>query len=94
MLPSDQQAWRSQAACLGLDTNLFFPERGEPTAGAKAVCAICPVRIPCGDWATFTNEPLGIWGGLNRRERKARRRQLAIQPIEHDGSLDDEDRIA
>lgn len=46
--------WRDQAACFGLDPELFFPMQG-PTAGetvrqAKKVCwNDCPVRQECED---------------------------------------------
>ena len=32
------------ALCAQVDPELFFPEKGEPTRDAKAVCAACPVR--------------------------------------------------
>ena len=70
-------AWLTRAACRGMDPELFFPERGEPTEPAKAVCAGCPVRGECLDYALTNVERFGIWGGLSERERRAiRRRQV------------------
>lgn len=63
-----------QAACRGLDTNLFFPERGDDTTIAKRICASCPVRNLCRDWALTNSERFGIWGGTSEKERRARRR--------------------
>lgn len=70
--------WRQQASCRGLDPELFFPERGAPSQRAKAVCATCPVREPCRDFAIENGEKFGIWGALSERQRRAVRRQRAI----------------
>jgi WhiB family redox-sensing transcriptional regulator len=53
--------WRDQAACLDEDPELFFPVGStgpalEQTERAKAVCADCPVRAACLDWALETNQ--------------------------------------
>lgn len=73
--------WRSQAACAGLNTSIFYAdeeERGERaylrTLGAKAVCAGCPVRKPCLDYALGTAQKYGIWGGTTYQERRLMRR--------------------
>lgn len=61
--------WQRSAACRGVDSDLFFPERGASTAEAKAVCRTCPVIAECRDFAIANWEP-GIWGGLSERERR------------------------
>lgn len=67
--------WRKQAACRGLDTDIFFPP-GEADAGpAKAVCAQCPVRDACLEWALVTRQEEGIWGGMTDSERRRLRRR-------------------
>lgn len=66
-LHDDPPSWREEAACRGMDPDLFFPERGESTAEAKAVCRACLVRTPCLDEA-LAEDPgrdRGIWGGLS-----------------------------
>lgn len=63
-------SWRDHAACRGVDPDLFFPGRGEATAPAKAVCATCPVRAECLNYAMANGEKFGIWGGLSERERR------------------------
>src|SRR5487761_308791 len=61
-VPDTQEGWRHDAACLSADLTLFFPEdRG--VSKAKAVCARCPVRRPCLDWAIAAGESWGVWGG-------------------------------
>lgn len=67
------QQWRNDAACKGLDTELFFPQRGESSKPAKAACAGCPVREPCAE--AGMSEHFGIYGGLSERQRKPERRQ-------------------
>ena len=71
--------WQYDASCGGEDSELFFApnfcERKEEKDGrelrAKAICARCPVREECLEYALRNREPHGIWGGLNEVERKA-----------------------
>jgi WhiB family redox-sensing transcriptional regulator len=65
--------WRELAACRGAGLELFFPERGESAEPARRVCAACPVRQPCLDYAISNRITHGIWGGLTERERRALR---------------------
>ena len=69
----EREPWRDQALCRGIDPELFYPERGESTREAKAVCAQCPVVEPCLDYALRTREVFGIWGGVAERERRTMR---------------------
>ena len=39
--------WHAQAACRGVDVNIFFPGVGESTWTAKALCGTCRVAEPC-----------------------------------------------
>lgn len=71
-------AWKQHGNCLGVDPDLFFPERGASTREAKAVCAGCMVRAQCLEYALDNGEKFGIWGGLSERERRRLRRQRAI----------------
>lgn len=71
-LPSD---WAKDANCKGTDTNLFYPERGENTREAVAVCVGCLVVEQCLHYAISNNIKVGIWGGLSERQRRAMRRE-------------------
>jgi WhiB family transcriptional regulator, redox-sensing transcriptional regulator len=62
--------WRYQAACRGTDLSVFFPGRGEPAGPARRICAGCPVRQPCLDYALSHAITHGIWGGLTERDRR------------------------
>ena len=70
-------AWMADANCRGLDPDLFFPERGESTKEAKAVCRRCDVQIECLTYALNNVEKHGTWGGMSERERRAVRRRNA-----------------
>ena len=63
--------WRELAACRGADLEVFFPGRGESAGPARRVCAACPVRQACLDYAISNRISYGIWGGLTGRERRA-----------------------
>lgn len=70
LLAGRRPEWHRRAACRGLGTDAFFPEKGEDARPAKAVCSGCPVAAPCGA-ATGDH---GIWGGQSPRERMRSRR--------------------
>jgi WhiB family redox-sensing transcriptional regulator len=72
--------WQRGAACRGMDTNLFFPAAGERgqdrearEQAARRVCARCPVRRPCAQFALRAHEQYGVWGGLTEEDRRKRR---------------------
>ena len=67
--------WRQQAACKGLDTSIFFPESDAAAGPAKAVCATCPVRAECLEWAIAARQEDGVWGGMTDNERRRLRRR-------------------
>ncbi|HMU79211.1 MAG TPA: WhiB family transcriptional regulator [Microthrixaceae bacterium] len=72
------ESWQAFANCLGVDPDLFFPERGASTKEAKQVCQGCVVREDCLEYALANGEKFGIWGGLSERERRRIRRQRAL----------------
>ncbi len=71
-------SWQDLANCLGVDPDLFFPERGASTREAKEVCRGCVVREDCLEYALRNGEKFGIWGGMSERERRRIRRQRAV----------------
>src|SRR5437763_10056913 len=77
---SGRGSWRESAACRHADPELFFPlsrsgRAAAETRQAKAVCAGCPVRLPCLTYALATHQAHGIWGGYDDEERRALHRQ-------------------
>lgn len=70
MLPE----WHLQAACRGMDSDLFFPPAGSDARDARAVCATCPVQRECLVWAVENNPHFGVWGGTTLMDRRDIRR--------------------
>ena len=83
----DLPGWMADAECRDAEPDLFYgadpgwgqitetvAERRVRVAQAKAVCAQCPVKNACLDYAMATPEHEGLWGGLTDAERKAMRR--------------------
>jgi len=65
--------WRTRAACLHDDPELFFPDctSGPVIDRAKQICGGCPVRARCLDWTLSHGAAFGIWGGRTEAERHA-----------------------
>ena len=78
-MPSRDVTWRAKAACRDIDTSWFFPDGDAvgdaDVAAALAVCASCPVRDECLEFALTTRQDDGIWGGTTEAERKRIRRR-------------------
>lgn len=63
-------AWRQRAACRGVDPDIFYPVSDEEAEAAQAICAVCPVREACLEYALANRERDGVWGGATERERR------------------------
>jgi WhiB family redox-sensing transcriptional regulator len=76
-----QTDWYDDAACRDAETDVFFPKSDADTEAAKAICAACPVREECLEFAIETRPSDGVWGGLTpiERHRLIRRRQKAAR---------------
>jgi WhiB family redox-sensing transcriptional regulator len=70
------RGWAARALCAGVDPEVFFPPSDDPAAEARDVCMACPVRGECLAYAVTADEPFGIWGGLDPRQRHTVRRRL------------------
>lgn len=68
------KSWQDFANCLGVDPDLFFPDRGASNREAKEICRGCVVRNDCLEYALSQGEKFGIWGGMSERERRKYRR--------------------
>tara|TARA_B100000953_G_scaffold91549_1_gene74610 strand:- start:123 stop:437 length:315 start_codon:yes stop_codon:yes gene_type:complete len=77
--PNLDTDWKDYSNCLGVDPDLFFPERGASTREAKEVCRSCVVQNDCLEYALQNGEKFGIWGGMSERERRRIRRQRALE---------------
>ena len=83
----DLPGWMSRGVCTDVDPELFFgpdfgwgrehaeapPVRAKREARAKALCATCPVRQACLEYAMTAPEHDGVWGGVTAAERERMR---------------------
>lgn len=75
-LLSDRPAWYDDAACRGMDPNIFHPDTTDRVNlrrrqnDAKAICRKCPVAASCLERALANDEDEGIWGGTDATERR------------------------
>jgi WhiB family redox-sensing transcriptional regulator len=94
----DSGSWRYLARCADYDPDLFFPVGSSGPAlkqalRAKSVCAQCPVRVECLDWAQATHQPHGVWGGLDEEERARLRGADSPYPGSYSDGADGADEI-
>lgn len=72
--------WMAYGNCAHHSPSLFFPNDGVGVAVAQRICADCPVKEPCLEYALEHRIDHGVWGGCSERERRRilkRRRQEA-----------------
>lgn len=69
--------WDDQAACKGMDTELWFSETDWCVTKAKDICAGCPVAERCREEAV-SNRLRGVWGGTNEYDRERIRRSRRV----------------
>ncbi len=70
--------WMAEGNCREMSPWLFFPSDGVGVEVARRVCAGCPAKTPCLEYALANGIDHGVWGGASERERRriARRRRL------------------
>ena len=69
------EIWNDQAACRGLDPEIFYPVPEEEAETAKSACGQCAVQPACLEHALGPRERDGVWGGATERERRRLVRQ-------------------
>lgn len=65
-----KEPWMQDALCAQVDGDLWFPEKGQSTAEAKAVCGRCDVRAECLEYSLQNKERFGVFAGVSERERR------------------------
>ena len=63
-------SWITDAACNGLDVNVFFPPFGDMKAMnfALSICSNCKVKNECLENNLWESD--GVWGGTSAKQRK------------------------
>lgn len=78
---SSDARWQTRAACTGTPAERWIRDRGGGTyADERAICATCPVRRDCLDYAMSRCEPFGLWAGANERQRRHLRVRFLQRP--------------
>ncbi len=76
-LPKRQRdAWRHKAECRGMDTALFYPDRGVNCSIGDEICNQCPVQKTCLAVGLLNSERFGVWGGLTVHQRRGMKTAL------------------
>jgi WhiB family transcriptional regulator, redox-sensing transcriptional regulator len=73
--------WMRDGSCRNYPAGAFFPSDGVGVDAARRICAECPVREPCLEYALAERIDHGVWGGCSERERRRiskRRRDAAL----------------
>ena len=61
--------WMAEGKCRDHPHETFFPSDGVGVEIAKRICADCPVRESCLEYALFHDIEHGVWGGASERAR-------------------------
>ena len=72
--------WMAEGNCANEKPTVFFPSDGVGVEVARRICATCPVKEPCLEYALEQRIDHGVWGGCSERERRRilkRRRERA-----------------
>jgi WhiB family redox-sensing transcriptional regulator len=67
--------WMAKGKCREIPPGAFFPSDGVGVDTARKICADCPVKAPCLEYALFHRIDHGVWGGSSERERRRILRQ-------------------
>jgi len=77
------EEWMTKGRCRTEPPSTFFPSDGVGVEIARRICADCPVKAACLEYALRNGIDHGVWGGTSERERRriARRRRLAAEAL-------------
>ena len=62
--------WMQRGLCREIPPAVFFPSDGVGVEAARRICANCPVKEPCLEYALAFRIDHGVWGGSSERERR------------------------
>jgi WhiB family redox-sensing transcriptional regulator len=77
-----EQNWMAMGNCAEMSPSLFFPSDGVGVEAARKVCADCPVKTVCLEYALENRIDHGVWGGTSERERRRILRARAAERAE------------
>ncbi len=62
--------WMRDGHCRDYPPSAFFPSDGVGVEAARRICAECPVKVTCLEYALVGRIDHGVWGGCSERERR------------------------
>lgn len=76
MITAAELKWREDAACKGVDPNIFVPSLGRGDGRntykeARTYCSQCSVVNDCLNYALKVNMEFGMFGGTTPRQRRS-----------------------
>lgn len=85
----------NDALCKHYDPEWWFPEYGSRKTKqrtkedllARTICAECPARQECKEYAMQYSGLFGIWAGMNDYERELEQKRLGIVPTAMNDTL-------
>ncbi|MFM7271281.1 MAG: WhiB family transcriptional regulator [Actinomycetes bacterium] len=77
------QPWMADGLCRDYHPSLFFPSDGVGVDRARRLCAECPVKAECLEYALTYRIEHGVWGGASERERRRILRDRRIAAAAH-----------
>src|SRR5438094_7301592 len=72
--------WMSIGKCRDVHPAVFFPSDGVGVEVARKLCADCPAKAACLEYAIANRIDHGVWGGASERERRRIMRQRRLDP--------------
>ena len=72
-------SWMARGNCSVEPPETFFPSDGVGVLVAQRICASCPVKEPCLEYALRNRIEHGVWGGHSERSRRRILRERARQ---------------
>lgn len=66
----DPDSWMPDANCKEVGPDVMFPSDGTGVKVAQRVCAGCPVKTQCLEYALEARIEHGVWGQKSERERR------------------------
>jgi WhiB family transcriptional regulator, redox-sensing transcriptional regulator len=73
--------WTALGKCKDMDPAIFFPSDGMGVQAAQRICADCPVKVTCLEYALADRVDHGVWGGTSERERRRILRQRRLSRL-------------
>jgi WhiB family transcriptional regulator, redox-sensing transcriptional regulator len=73
--------WLAAGSCRDLPADFFFPHDGVGVEAAQRICANCPVKDPCLEYALTNRISQGVWGGASERQRRKLNRQRKARDL-------------